>query len=337
MAKCTACGKFLSPVGAATCNNCPLMFHKGCVALPDTATVSKTWNCPECKKKIRKGDNSATPIKSICGNDSPPGSTCSAPGISFSTTLVTPSGDDDDESELRMMRREIAEYMSELRREMADLRLTIGGIGQRLDGIENRLDVLEQRELTTQSKDAVELDNSISQLKQELNERDQESLLSDVDIGCFPEVAGENVYHTVTVLAAKLGMKIEEQDIVFAERVGSGGVVRGETGERCRRIVVRLVRRNMRDDLLRAARVRRNLNTSDMGLGGLQHRIYVNERLTRSNRQLFYRVREECRKKNWRYSWTKRGRIFARQSDGKQAYLIRSDADLSRVFELGKV
>ncbi|KAJ0170999.1 hypothetical protein K1T71_008709 [Dendrolimus kikuchii] len=329
MAKCSACGKFLSPTGAATCSLCPLIFHRGCVAIPETAIVSKSWACPECKKKVRRGDNTITPVKGICGNESPH-ETVSLPVAGFSTSDV--SHPEEDENELRAMRREMAEYMGELRREMVELRTSIAGFGQRLDSIECRLDVLEQNK------------NTIAQLKVEINERDQEALLSDLDIGCLPEEKGENVYHIVTILAAKLGVNIEERDIIFAERIGgistNGAVSGGGTVERSRRVVVRFARRNLRDELLHAARVRRNLTASDLGLASpsaLSRRIYINERLTRINRYLFYKVREECRKRNWRYSWTKRGRIFARQGDGKQVFAIRSENDLARVFEVEKV
>ncbi|KAJ0171545.1 hypothetical protein K1T71_013095 [Dendrolimus kikuchii] len=251
---------------------------------------------------------------------------------------------EEDENEMRAMRREIAEYMGELRREMVELRTSISGFGLRLDSIERRLDVLEQNKVMTNTKGTAELESTIAQLKMELNERDQEALSSDLDIGCLPEEKGENVYQIVTVLAAKLGVKIEGRDIVFAERVGGVGMSNAVSGseitERSRRVVVRLARRNLRDEILQAARVRRNLTASDIGLvspSALSRRIYINERLTRLNRYLFYKVREECRKRNWRYSWTKRGRIFARQSDGKQAFLIRSENDLARVFEISNV
>lgn len=331
MAKCAACGKFLATVGAATCSICPLIFHKACVAISETATVSKQWSCPECKKKVRKGDNSATPVKSIYGTDT-------------QLDISSPPSGEEDENEVRAMRREIAEYMVDLRKEMIEIRISISSFGQRLDTIERRLDVLEQSKTTGDTKGTAELESTIEQLKIQLNERDQEALLTDLDIGCLPEEKGENPYHIVTVLGAKLGVKIEDRDIVFAERIGGSSARNissvSESAARPRRLVVRLARRNLRDDLLQAARVRRNLNACDIGITSTSQtsrRIYINERLTRSNRYLFYKVREECRKRNWRYAWTKRGRVFARQGDGKQAFVFRSVNDLVRVFELGNV
>lgn len=327
MNKCSACGKFLSSSGAALCTSCPLIYHKGCVSIAETSNVSKNWSCPECKSMVRTGERKSTPLKA------PSPSTNTVPGLIAGLSRSDPSEDE------RAMKSEIAEYMEELRefrKEMIEFRASVAGIGRRLDGIENRLDALEQRDLTGGSKKIGELESTIAELKLELNERDQETLLSDLDIGGIPETMGENTTHTIIVLAAKLGVKIEDKDIVFAERVGlRGATVSSEVDgrERVRRVIVRLARRHLRDELLQAARVRRNMNSADAGFPGPTHRIYINERLTRNNRQIFYKVREECRKHSWRYFWTKKGRIFIRQSDGKQAFTIRSISDIVRIFE----
>ncbi|XP_050676143.1 uncharacterized protein LOC126973072 [Leptidea sinapis] len=322
MSKCGACGKFLSSIGAASCTICPSLYHKGCVGVPDTATIIKDWVCPDCKRRTKKGDNSTTPIRGICS---------STPSTSSQHTTT------DMSSEIRDMRRELADYMGELRehrKEMSELRSTLLGLNERLDSVERRLDAVEQGSVSLEK--VVKLEKAVEQLKGELNDRDQEVLLTDLDIGNIPEPAGENTVHTITVLASKLGVTLAPADIVFAERVGRnvmGSEIAVDEPKRSRRIVVRLTRRQLRDELLRAARVRRTLSSTDLGVAGAPQRVYVNERLTRHNRQLFHRVREECRRLNWRYSWTKRGRIFARHNDGKQVHLIRTTDDIERVFK----
>ncbi|CAG9791733.1 unnamed protein product [Diatraea saccharalis] len=306
MVNCGACGKFLSSSGGAACSVCLLKFHKACLNIPEKATISKEWACLGCKKSSRKGDN--TPVKSIC--DSPPGSNVSAENHGNASM---------DESRYR----ELTDFMGEMRefrREMRELRESLMA---RLNSVEIRLDALEQQKLDTGAGGADELRCTIEHLKQDLNDREQEALLSDLDIGQMSEEKGVSVTQSVVVLASRLGVSIEERDIVFAERVGPPPA---EASGRPRRVIVRLSRRHLRDELLHAARVRRNFTGTAGG------RIYLNERLTRSNRQLFQRVREECRKQQWRYSWTKRGRIYARKGDGSQVYQFRSVTDLERVF-----
>lgn len=238
------------------------------------------------------------------------------------------------------MRRELSEFMAELRvyrKEMIEFRATVVAINERMEGIERRLDAVEQKEVaSSRASEVAELEKVVDQLKMELNDRDQEALSADLEIGQLPEVKGETVLHSVTVLAAKLGVALEERDIVFAERVGAADRTGSSGSEgRPRRVVVRLARRHLRDELITSARVRRTLTTAELGQGGPQQRIYLNERLTRTNRHLFHLVREECRKQGWRYTWTKRGRVYARQGDGKQVYPFRTEADVARVFRTG--
>ncbi|XP_028170265.1 uncharacterized protein LOC114359914 [Ostrinia furnacalis] len=192
----------------------------------------------------------------------------------------------------------------------------------RLDAIERRLEAAERPGPAGEGAASVaELERTVAGLRLELNDRDQEALLADLEIGQLPEQKGENVLHSVAVLAARLGVPLEERDVVFAERVGAPPA----EGARARRVVVRLARRQLRDELLRAARTRRGVPE---GSG----RVFVNERLTRPNRQLFHRAREECRARQWRYCWTRRGRVFVRRSDGAQVFQLRAPDDLVRVL-----
>ncbi|XP_064076282.1 uncharacterized protein LOC135194597 [Vanessa tameamea] len=182
----------------------------------------------------------------------------------------------------------------------------------------------------TDDKDALEL---ITQLRLDLNERDQELLLNDVEITGLEEKSGENSTHLIMSLAKKLGADLDERDIVSVARSGPRRIAAdsGERPPRPRPLVVRLARRSVRDTLLRAARVRRGTDSS--GITDTEpRRVYVNERLTGTNRQLFYKTREECRRHGWRFSWTKNGRIYVRKNDSSEIRRIRSSSDIEKFF-----
>ncbi|KAI8423595.1 hypothetical protein MSG28_012673 [Choristoneura fumiferana] len=148
------------------------------------------------------------------------------------------------------------------------------------------------------------LANTGAELKAELNDRDQDLLLGDLEISGIPEAASENGSHLVGLVARSLGVVLDERDIVFAARVGAprrsrdvaeGGGAAGDAGVsvervRLRPLFVRLARRAPRPTCC-AARVRRGADTSDFGLPGSPTRSYANERLTRLNRSLFYSTR----------------------------------------------
>ncbi|CAG4994801.1 unnamed protein product [Parnassius apollo] len=64
------------------------------------------------------------------------------------------------------------------------------------------------------------LEDTITELKVQLNNRDQELLSNDVEISGITELGGENLMSTVTVLSTKLGITLDKRDIVNVERVG---------------------------------------------------------------------------------------------------------------------
>ncbi|KAG7305694.1 hypothetical protein JYU34_009812 [Plutella xylostella] len=181
-----------------------------------------------------------------------------------------------------------------------------------------------------------QLQESIAELRSDLNEREQSALLTDIEISGIPELDGESPLHIVMAVAKKLGTILEERDIVSAMRMGPRRIVSisssGPTS-RPRPLVIRLARRATRDELIKCSRVRRGATTTDLGLAAHDPKpFYLNERLTKFNRILFGKVRVSRQQKNWKHAWTRDGRIYARQTDVSPAYLIRSEADLEHIF-----
>jgi hypothetical protein len=203
-----------------------------------TKEIKSHWCCVECKSKQPKLGNINTPVRAPaeCMSDfdvtdtdnvtirrshrkstpasSPKSDESPAPFIRVGGPMVTGSVPVDRSD------GGLAEFMAEMRefrREMAALRdsLTI-----RLDDFERRLGALEQDRRECGPECAADLERTVADLKQELNDRDQEALLVDLEIGELPEEKGVGVIQSVTVLAARLGVTLDQRDVVFAERVG---------------------------------------------------------------------------------------------------------------------
>ncbi|KAG7301340.1 hypothetical protein JYU34_014273, partial [Plutella xylostella] len=110
-------------------------------------------------------------------------------------------------------------------------------------------------------------------------------LANDIEISGVPELKEESVGHIVQLVTKKLGLNIEERDIVNCSRAGParlGGLVEGASGDnsgsgpspRPRPIAVRLARRELKDKIISEARVRRGATTADCGLPGPPRRFY---------------------------------------------------------------
>ncbi|CAG4959116.1 unnamed protein product [Parnassius apollo] len=327
MAKCGACGRYLTVTDGATCGKCDATYHLGCLNLSEKVKISTSWMCPTCKSKVpRAGDNSNTPVKcQDVGDNSPV------------------YKDIDIGLEIRLLRNELSEMRNELkdiRDNFAMLRETMLVCNKNLEEIDTRVTKLENRMEEREYKcKSMELENTIAELRIQLSERDQDLLANDLEISGLPEKKGEVAINTVILCARKLGLDIDHREIVHAERVGilrkfiddiNSSQEQVRLGPR--RIMVRMSRRALRDEFLRSARVRRTVTTESLGLLGEPSRFYVNEWLTPLNRKLFGKTREAAKKAKWRYTWTKGGHIFVRKEDEKPVTRIRSEADLKRVF-----
>lgn len=317
-----------------------------------TRTERDAWMCDLCKSKMPKSNNIDTPVRGVNlfrGAAKPTPVRLTVNRLeNLDDTAHNATLDLADSHalflELRAFREEVKGELKAAREYMEQLGFTLTAISARvtdcehsIDKIDDRIEKLERQidKLGSPEKQVdTTLLSTIENLKSELNERDQDLLGNDVEISCVPETRGESLPHIVITLATKLGTNLTEQDIVSTARVGRVASA-GETAHpRPRHIVVRLARRSLRDQILQSARVRRGTTTEGTGLPGGPDRFYVNERLTKTNRQLFRRARELGNRLNWRFVWTRDGRIYVRQSQGRDSprHRIRTEADLGRVF-----
>ncbi|XP_047020525.1 uncharacterized protein LOC124630606 [Helicoverpa zea] len=303
--------------------------------------------CPGCKAKQPRADNSQTPVKGIEICPSPPAdagiqvverSMAEQKEVCVLETASTPSSsatcvEETVEVSLAMEIRCLRGEVSALRHEVREFRAELMG---RVDALEDRVAIVENKYEQSVSPRLTELETTVGDLKLQLNERDQETLLNDVQVSGVTETKGENPSQLLSILAVKLGVQLDERDVVFVRRVGN--VLRnrteeeGATAARPRVIVARFARRVTRDSILSAARVRRNLCTQDIQVPGESRRIYINERLTKTNRQLFSLTRQAAARYGWKYAWTRDGRILARKNEGEPVVQLKVEADVDRFF-----
>lgn len=104
----------------------------------------------------------------------------------------------------------------------------------------------------------IETHNIIDQLRTDLNDKDQLSLLNDLEINGVPEYRDESSVHIIRTLAMKIGVTLGDRDVVSSKRMGpvsgSGGTANAQP--RARPLVVRLATRTLHDELLQSARAR---------------------------------------------------------------------------------
>ncbi|KAJ8725769.1 hypothetical protein PYW08_003952 [Mythimna loreyi] len=343
MHKCGACGKFQSPIDGAKCDICLKPYHRRCVGLNLTGIITTPWHCPECRKNQVRDNRNETPVRgqAVAPLEDSLVNLMDTSASPINTTATDATQDmthhpSDITAELKKFKEEfistIRQEFQLMRDDLAELRSTIKKTNDRMSALEERVAVMENRKLEQESTGVNDI---IAQLRSDINDRDQELLATDIQISNLPEAPGENPVHTALIVASKLGVKAKARDIVSAERVGGRRINATQPAPvetRPRFLVVRFARRDLRDEMVEAARVRRGMTSADLDLPGPATRIYINERLTKTNRDLFRRAREAGGRFGWQYIWSRRGRILARYKAGDSVHQIRCEADIDRVF-----
>ncbi|KAJ2941106.1 hypothetical protein O0L34_g10340 [Tuta absoluta] len=261
------------------------------------------------------------------------------------------------------MRKDIKHAIDTIRQEFTQttdfLSSQIKDQDNKLISANNRLHKLEQEneklkadlflvKKTQSDADFRVLRETISNLQMDINDKDQASLMNYIEVSGIPEFPHESVVHLIkNISKIKLGIDIVDTNIVSAmrvgakwpagERLGDGINQHGEKSSRNkpRPIVVQLAQKNLRDELIKQTKMRRNLTTADAALPPHEPvQFYVNERLTKTNRVILAKARSMKSKYNWKYVWTKEGRVYARYGDAPQykVHLLRSEQDVERVF-----
>ncbi|KAI5640374.1 hypothetical protein NE865_07299 [Phthorimaea operculella] len=369
--RCGKCKNAITRKAHLLCSECGLHYHLACMGYEKLfstmdAERKSQWKCHPCRQKTPE-PAANDPYLNVTMTR---GST--RPSISTKKTLERPvlaGGVGDEAIELSADLKKYVEdqmnlFTQNLLSKIDKITSSISSFNSRFNAIEQRISTIEERlgnsetlQLANERNQASDvrvndLVATVDRLTRELNDREQELLLTEVEISGIPETSGENPVHIATIVGSKLGVQVEERDVISAVRVGArrdyasvaaagsaraalgagGGQAEAEVTAGQRPLVVRLQRRAQRDELLRAARVRRNLDTAGLNLPGPTSRFYINERLTKSNRQLFKRVREEKNRLNWKFAWTKNGSILVRRDLEAPVMRIRTEADIAKVF-----
>ncbi|XP_073961969.1 uncharacterized protein [Choristoneura fumiferana] len=238
-------------------------------------------------------------------------------------------------AELRQLRQDLSEMKTQnneislLRQEVIELKEQISILSVSLtDKHAQFLTKLEQADF-----EIATLKSSVAHLQQQVNAQEQHSMRNELEIVGVPECDTENLTHILLTTSQIIGVQLLETDVDDIARVGPmrprGSKLNSNDDHKPRPIRVKLLRRQKRDELLKAAKARRNL-TSETIVGGAPRKLYVNERLTRENRLLFREARLRATANSFRYCWTRNGVIYVRENDNKPSSRISSLDDLEQ-------
>lgn len=91
------------------------------------------------------------------------------------------------------------------------------------------------------------------------------------------------------------------------------------------------MRREDKLKMLEKRRIKRNLNTSDVGYPQPAVPVYVNESLSPAKRKLLTAAKNVKTEKNFSYLWVRNGKIFLRKNQGDPVIVVNTLDQLDKL------
>ncbi|KAH8042675.1 hypothetical protein HPB51_025307 [Rhipicephalus microplus] len=216
----------------------------------------------------------------------------------------------------------------ELRKEIRDVKTSLDFFNKQFEEISALCSRLEKENGELKAQNDV-LKTDCSQLKQAVlnNERrttalEQYSRNRNIEVKNVPFVEGERLTRVVQKIGEAVGESVKEDDIEICHRVTAKDAS-------CPHIVVQFNNRSKRDAVLEKAKKLR-LTTADIGFPGKTF-VYVNEHLCPQLKKLLGQTVARKKEAEWRFAWTKGGKIFARKDEKSRVFQITTESDLEKI------
>lgn len=201
------------------------------------------------------------------------------------------------------------------------------------DEIVGKVNLLEEKtgKLETENQ---ELKSHISYLSDQLlqqgdviNDMDQYSRRDCLEIHGIPLTSDEDTDNIVQKIGNLTNVVIKPEDISVSHRLRANN--RTGMPSHPPPIIVKFVRRNIKEKLYWSRKNLQGKLTTDLGLTrSVGNKIYINECLTSRNKHLFKQCLNLKKESNYKFIWTVSGKIFIRKDSNSPAVQIQNQRDL---------
>lgn len=297
---CSACR---SPIveeeeGSLKCTECASTYHFGkCAGITEKsykakkADAKKTWRCPMCR--------SGSP-RASCSEDNQSELNIASVLASINQKLeclpLLNAKVETMENSIQYMSKQFDDFEKKIKRHKTDIK-----------ELKKRVTELEERDE----------ENRVTQerLLQEVNELEFRSRRLNLEIHGVSGEQGEDLMVLLNKVANKLEVpEITQNDIVSAHRLPARqGNVPG--------IIVHFTRQQDRDAWLKKKNALKNS----------MPRVYIQENLTRRNRELLQKAKDQAKEKGYAFAWYTGGKVLVRKTEGARAIHIKNEGDIAHL------
>lgn len=221
------------------------------------------------------------------------------------------------------------EKLSPLSEQLKEALVMVNSLNTKYEKMEETLVVLQEENKALKEEHAslkaqvLSSANDLKSVEKSLNDLEQYTRRDSVEIRGIPlpeESQEEDTNEIVLQLSQKMGIPLERKDISVSHRIRSRSSVDPA-------IIVKFVRREVRERLYRARKRLKSITTADFGFS-VEKKIFINESLTPKNKELFKDCLRFKKDNSFKFLWTNAGKIFLRRNADSPVILINSSVDI---------
>ncbi|XP_075990193.1 uncharacterized protein LOC142985836 [Anticarsia gemmatalis] len=235
----------------------------------------------------------------------------------------------DLESCIKEVRKEVADLRSEnidiktqvskLTEEVAEIKTSAQYISDQYEDFSARLKYLEERFVD---------ERAIKTLELKIDNLEQQARQCNLELSNIPEKRGENLVTLLEDIGKKIDFAISRDDIISIHRVPH---VAGTANERPKNIIAKMKTRSLRDNIISAYRLKKGLTSTQLGIAGAPHIVYINEHLTLRRKQLYREARAAARERNHKFVWVKNATILVKRAETSRTIPIITSDDIVKI------
>ena len=224
-----------------------------------------------------------------------------------------------DMAELREKRRETTLFLEEANTKYEEV------ISKFTQHEKERKEVIAENKIL---KSAVQtLEEHVKTLQNACNDMEQYSRRECLEIQGIPVTKPENTSEIVMKVGELIGMELKE-DISVSHRLPRDKNYKGKRSEPA--IIVKFVRRDIKEKFCKTRKDLKKFTTQDLGFPS-KNNIYINESLTKRNKQLFSNSVKVKKELKYSYIWSSNGKIYLRKDQDSPAIPINSKDELIKL------
>lgn len=316
-----------------TCTECSLSYHlQSCSGIADSTfntmgpTKREKWRCKTCRSKESRSTAEGSSVASQLDLN-----TLSQQISAINRKLDLLSSLKNNVDALMQVPAKVDDLLSlkpsvdKMKKAVEEVEKSISFFSKKYDSLLATVTAHDKKVKSLES-DVVSLQSLVSEqslqiehLKWDMNEAEQYSRLSNLEIHGHPSADGENLGEVLTELAGRLDISFQASEVLAIHRIPS-------KHSRSPPILVRFISVSVKERFMNARNRLRTLARDSSG-----PRLYFNDNLSRGNKELFWLARTRGKEKHYQFVWVRNAKIFAKKAEGCPLVRVNSVKDLERI------